>query len=50
MKKMKKVLMLGIAILMIAGMIKLLDIEKESVINSCINAGYNQAYCEYHAN
>ena len=47
---MKKVLMLGIVILMIAGMIKLLDIEKESAINSCMNAGHSQTYCEYHAN
>ena len=47
---MKKVLMLGIAILMIAGMIKLLDIEKESAIKSCMNAGHSQTYCEYHAN
>ena len=47
---MKKVLMLGFAILMIAGMIKLLDIEKESAIKSCMNAGHSQTYCEYHAN
>ena len=47
---MKKVLMLGFAILMIAGMIKLLDMEKQSAVNSCINAGHSQTYCEYHAN
>lgn len=47
---MKKVLMLGFAILMIAGMVKLLDMEKQSAIKSCMNAGHNQTYCEYHAN
>lgn len=47
---MKKVLMLGIAILTIVGMIKLLDMEKQSAINSCINAGHSKTYCEYHAN
>lgn len=47
---MKKVLMLGFAILMIAGMIKLLDMEKQSAVNSCVNAGHSYSYCEYHAN
>lgn len=47
---MKKVLMLGLVILTIVGMIKLLDIEKESAIKSCVNAGHSQSYCEYHAN
>ena len=47
---MKKILMLGLAILMIVGMIKLLDMEKQSAIKSCINAGHSQTYCEYHAN
>lgn len=47
---MKKVLMLGIAILMIAGMIKLLDMEKQSAIKSCMNNGHSYSYCEYHAN
>lgn len=47
---MKKVLMLGIAILTIVGMIKLLDMEKQSAIKSCMNAGHSQTYCEYHAN
>lgn len=47
---MKKVLMIGFAILMIAGIIKLLEVEKESAIKSCMNAGHSYSYCEYHAN
>lgn len=47
---MKKVLMLGFAILMIVGMIKLLDMEKQSAVNSCMNNGHSKTYCEYHAN
>lgn len=47
---MKKVLMLGIAILMIVGMFKLLDMEKQRAVNSCMNAGHSYSYCEYHAN
>ena len=47
---MKKVLMIGFAILMIAGMIKLLEIEKQSAIKSCMNADHSYSYCEYHAN
>ena len=47
---MKKVLMLGIALIAIGGLIKLLDMEKQNAINSCMNAGHSQTYCEYHAN
>lgn len=47
---MKKVLMLGIALLVMGGLIRLLDIENQNAINNCINAGHSQTYCEYHAN
>lgn len=45
---MKKMITVGVIILIIVGMINLLDKQYKNAINDCVNAGHSQSYCEYH--
>jgi hypothetical protein len=45
---MKKIITVGVAILIIVGLINILDKQYKNAINDCINAGHNKSYCEYY--